>query len=108
MFDCVIPTRSARTGTLYTYKGVINLRNSKHKEDLSPIEEDCNCYTCKNFSKAYLRHLLLSEELTFYTLSTIHNLFFFNRLMEDIRRAIKGGYFKEFFKEFYGRLEEKA
>ncbi len=89
MFDCVVPTRSARTGILYTSKGIVNIRNEVNKFSFDPPDPECNCYTCKNFTKAYLRHLFVSEEITSYVLNTIHNLTFYNRLMMDIRDAIR-------------------
>ncbi|MCS7278259.1 MAG: tRNA guanosine(34) transglycosylase Tgt, partial [Aquificaceae bacterium] len=85
MFDCVAPTRMARTGTLFTSKGKINIRNERYKKDFSPVDEKCDCYTCKNFTRAYLRHLFLAEEISAYILNTIHNLRFYHRLMENIR-----------------------
>ncbi len=108
MFDCVIPTRNARNGTLFTSKGKINIKAAKFKSDFSPPDPDCDCYTCKNFSKAYLRHLYVSGELNAAVLNTIHNLHFYAKLMENIRRAIKAGEFSEFKKEFlsnYHRTE---
>ncbi|MDW8066166.1 MAG: tRNA guanosine(34) transglycosylase Tgt [Aquificaceae bacterium] len=96
MFDCVAPTRMARTGTLFTSKGKINIRNERYKKDFSPVDEKCDCYTCKNFTRAYLRHLFLAEEISAYILNTIHNLRFYHRLMENIREAIKEGRFEEF------------
>ena len=96
MFDCVAPTRMARTGTLFTSRGKINIRNEKYKKDFSPPDPECDCYTCRNFTKAYLRHLFNVEEISAYILNTIHNLRFYHRLMEDIRKAIEEGRFEEF------------
>ncbi len=96
MFDCVAPTRMARTGTLFTSRGKINIRNEKYKKDFSPPDLECDCYTCRNFTKAYLRHLFNVEEISAYTLNTIHNLRFYHRLMENIRKAIEEGRFEEF------------
>ncbi len=96
MFDCVAPTRMARTGTLFTSKGKINIRNEKYKKDFSPPDPECDCYTCRNFTKAYLRHLFNVEEISAYILNTIHNLRFYHRLIEDIRKAIEEGRFEEF------------
>jgi len=107
MFDCVLPTRNARTGTLYTSQGVIDVRHAKWKEDFTPLDPECDCYTCRNFSKAYLRHLFVAEELTAYTLNTIHNLRFYHRLMEQARRAIEEGRFKEFKKDALARVTRK-
>ncbi len=105
MFDCVIPTRNARNGTLFTKKGKIVIKNACYKEDERPIEEDCNCYTCRNFSRAYLRHLFLTRELLVYRLNTIHNLFFYSWLMEQIRKAIKEDRILEFRENFYKNRE---
>ncbi len=99
MFDCVIPTRNARNGTLFTSLGKLNIRNSQYKTDKRPCDPTCNCYTCKNYSRAYLRHLYVSKELLAYRLGTIHNVAFFMNLMERIRRAI--------MEENLGALEEE-
>ncbi len=107
MFDCVIPTRNARTGTLYTSHGVINIRHEKYKRDFSPLDPECDCYTCRNFSRAYLRHLFVCEEISAYILNTIHNLRFYLRLMEDIRNSIKEGRFKEFKKSMLEKVSRK-
>ncbi len=107
MFDCVIPTRTARTGTLYTWQGEINIRKERFKKDFSPLDESCSCYTCKNFSRAYLRHLFVAEEITSYILNTIHNLSFYLQLVRKIRESIKAGRFKEFKKESLERIKRK-
>ncbi len=88
MFDCVLPTRMARNGTLLTKRGRLNLRNARFAEDPGPVEADCGCPTCQRFSRAYLRHLFLSRELLAYRLNTLHNLYYTLSLMADIRRAI--------------------
>ncbi len=88
MFDCVIPTRNGRNGMIFTRNGSINLRNAIHKEDLSPVDDGCSCYTCRSFSRAYLRHLFLSREILALQLATIHNLTFYNWLMASARSAI--------------------
>ncbi len=103
MFDCVAPTRMARTGTLFTTYGRINIRNEVYKNDFTPPDEECDCYTCQNFTKAYLRHLYNVEEITAYILNTIHNLRFYHKLMENIKRSIQEGRFNAFKKEFYGK-----
>ncbi len=90
MFDCVIPTRSARFGRLFVGNSSINLRNSIFRTDKNPIEIGCECYTCTNFSKAYLSHLFHAKEVLAVTLASIHNLFYYQRLMRDIRAAIRG------------------
>lgn len=100
IFDCVLPTRIARHGNALTRNGKINLRNLKYKEDFSPLEEDCDCYACKNFSKAYIRHLILAKETLGGRLLSIHNIRFLTRLMEDIRLSIKESRFLDFKDEF--------
>ncbi|MFN7065800.1 MAG: tRNA guanosine(34) transglycosylase Tgt [Aquificaceae bacterium] len=102
MFDCVAPTRMARTGTLFTSRGRINIRNERYKKDFNPPDPECDCYTCKNFTRAYLRHLFNVEEISAYILSTIHNLRFYHRLMEDIQRTIKEGRFEKFRNSWHG------
>ncbi len=88
MFDCVLPTRNARRGTLFTSQGYVNIRNSRYKDDFSPLDPACACYTCRNFTKAYLRHLFQAKELLAYTLLTLHNLYYYAKLMERVRLAI--------------------
>lgn len=88
MFDCVLPTRMARNGTLLTRRGRLNLRNARFADDPEPVDADCGCPTCRRFSRAYLRHLFLSRELLAYRLNTLHNLYYTLSLMADIRRAI--------------------
>tara|TARA_B110000495_G_scaffold9194_1_gene6652 strand:- start:1231 stop:2349 length:1119 start_codon:yes stop_codon:yes gene_type:complete len=105
MFDCVIPTRHARNGQLYTSKGKINIRLAKFKEDTSPPDPDCACYTCSNYSLAYLRHLEKCGEILGPRLATIHNLHYYQRIMESIRDAIMAGKLPEFvaeLREVYG------
>ena len=100
MFDCVIPTRLARHGNAFTPSGKINLKNAKYKEDFEPIDSDCDCYTCKNFSKAYIRHLMVSKEGLGGRLLSIHNIRFLIKLTEDARKAIKENRFLSFKEEF--------
>jgi queuine tRNA-ribosyltransferase len=101
MFDCVFPTRVARTGTLYTTYGKVNIGNQKYRKDFSPPDPECDCYTCRNYTKAYLRHLFNVDEITAYILNTIHNLAFYKRLMEQMRKAIIEGRFQKWKAEFY-------
>lgn len=101
MFDCVLPTRTARTGTFLTFKGKINIMNAKYAEDLSPIDEECTCYTCRNYSRAYLRHLFKSKEILGARLATWHNIHALHDLMDKIRKAIEEDRFMEFRKEFF-------
>ncbi|MDG2456059.1 MAG: tRNA guanosine(34) transglycosylase Tgt [SAR86 cluster bacterium] len=100
MFDCVIPTRHARNGYLYTSIGEIKIRNSKYKNDYNPLDNDCNCYTCSNFTKSYLHHLDKTKEILGSTLNTIHNLHFYQNLMRDLRLAIETGTLQTFLNEF--------
>lgn len=104
MFDCVIPTRHARNGYLFTADGTLRIRNAKHREDTRPLQEDCSCYTCRNYSRAYLRHLDQCGEILSARLNTIHNLHFYLQLMRDIRAAIEAGAFAEFDRAFRARL----
>ena len=89
MFDCVIPTRVARNGTLYTWRGKVSIKRNEFREDPSPLDPECDCYTCTNYSKAYLRHLFLSGEILGSRLNSIHNIYFYMKLMERIREAIQ-------------------
>ncbi len=100
LFDCVLPTRLARNGALFTRQGRLNIRNARFEVDPLPIEEGCGCYTCRNFSRAYLRHLFKAGEMLGYRLTTIHNVHFLLRLMGDIRAAIADGTYAEFKERF--------
>ena len=99
MFDCVIPTRHARNGYLYTSKGIVKIRNSENKTTLGPIDDNCSCYTCKNFSRSYLHHLDKTKEMLGSTLNTIHNLYFYLNLMRNLRLSIEQGTLQNFIKE---------
>ena len=101
MFDCVMPTRNARNAYLFTRFGTLKLRNSVHKRDLRPIEEGCDCYTCRHYSRAYLHHLDKCNEMLGARLNTIHNLRYYIRLMHDMRAAIEAGRFASFAEDFY-------
>ncbi|HOP86536.1 MAG TPA: tRNA guanosine(34) transglycosylase Tgt [Syntrophorhabdaceae bacterium] len=103
MFDCIIPTRVARNGGLFTWEGKINIKNAKYQKDKRPIDENCGCYTCRTYSRAYLRHLIVSHELTSFYLNTLHNIYFYNELLKKIREAIKMDVFDEFYNEFKSR-----
>lgn len=107
MMDCVLPTRIARHGNAFTKDGKMNIRNSKYKEDFTPIEHDCDCYTCKNFTKAYIRHLILVDESLGGRLLSIHNIRFLIKLTEDAREAIKEDRFSSFKEEFINRYTKK-
>ena len=101
MFDCVIPTRNARTGFLYTRKGILRIRNSRYQDDIRPVDEHCSCNTCRNYSRAYLRHLDKCGEILGSRLNTIHNLHYYQDLMRNIREAIEMNRFDQFATEFY-------
>ena len=105
MFDCIIPTRLARNGTFFTWDGKMNLRNARFTEDARPIVENCSCYTCRTYSRSYLRHLLVSHELTSFYLNTIHNVFFYMEFMKKIRDAVRAGSFEGFYNDFNARYE---
>jgi queuine tRNA-ribosyltransferase len=100
MFDCVLPTRNARNGQLFTRHGTLNICNARFKEDAAPAEDGCDCYTCRNYSRAYLRHLYMSRELLSYRLNTIHNIHYYIRLVKDMRDAICRGEFETFREAF--------
>ncbi len=100
MFDCVLPTRNARNGWLYTSKGVIKLRNSQYRLDTTPPDDQCGCYTCQHFTRAYLHNLQRINEILGSHLNTIHNLYYYQQLMTEIRTAIEAGEFKEYAREF--------
>ena len=106
MFDCVIPTRNARTGYLYTHDGIIKIRNSRYATDTRPLDENCGCYTCQHYSRAYLRHLDKCGEILGARLNTIHNLYYFQDLMRLIRQSIEQNRFEAFAREFYARLSQ--
>ena len=99
MFDCVMPTRHARNGHLFTRAGSLNIRNAVHQKDTGPIEADCACYTCRNYSRSYLRHLDKCGEILGSHLNTVHNLYFYQRLMAEIRAAIEAGSFEAYAAE---------
>ena len=107
MFDCVIPTRNARNGFLFTRFGELKLRNSKHQNDTNPIDDQCGCYTCQHYSRSYLRHLDKCKEMLGAHLNTIHNLYYYQELMSGIREAIENDRFDDFVKEFYALRENK-
>jgi queuine tRNA-ribosyltransferase len=100
MFDCVMPTRNARNGTLFTSSGKISIKRTEFKADSEPLDLDCNCYTCRNYSKAYLRHLFLSKEILSMRLNTIHNLYFYLDFFRKMREAINNGTFGQFKKHW--------
>ncbi len=101
MFDCVMPTRNARNGQLFTSRGTMNISNAKYRLDKNPPDAECNCYTCNNYSRSYLRHLYKSREILSYRLNTIHNIYYYLDLIEKMRKAIKEDRFFEFRQAFY-------
>jgi queuine tRNA-ribosyltransferase len=108
MFDCVLPTRNARNGQLFTREGTLNIKNAQFAEDDRPADPGCNCYACRHFSRAYLRHLFLAGEITASTLNTLHNLSFYLDTMRRIREAIVFGSFETFRQEFHRTLTRRA
>ena len=98
-FDCVMPSRNARHGHLFTSKGIINIKNEKYAHDFSPIDENCECPVCKTYSKAYVRHLIKADEMLGMRLAVMHNLFFYNDLTAKIRQALAEGRYEEFYRE---------
>ena len=108
MFDCVLPTRNARNGQLLTSEGPINITNARYAEDDGPADPACSCYTCRNFSRAYLRHLAMAGEMTGGTLNTLHNLSFYLDSMRRIREAISFGRFEDFRQEFHQTFTRRA
>ncbi len=107
LFDCVMPSRNARHGHLFTSNGVINISNKKYERDFSPIDENCQCPTCRNHSRAYVRHLMKADEMLGHRLCVMHNLWFYNTLMEDIRKALDDGCFSEFKREAVERIGKR-
>jgi queuine tRNA-ribosyltransferase len=101
MFDCVMPTRNARNGWLFTRFGDIKIKNAKYKDDMTPLDSSCECYTCKNFSRAYLHHLFKIGEILGSRLNTIHNLHYYLTLMAEMRKAISLGKFNDFVTKFH-------
>jgi queuine tRNA-ribosyltransferase len=103
MFDCVLPTRNARNGQVFARQGTLNISNAKYRHDTRPLDSDCTCYTCRNYSRAYLRHLYMAKELLAYRLNSLHNVYFFLDLMKQVRRAIIEDEFESFRTNFYKR-----
>lgn len=106
IFDCVLPTRIARHGQAFTRKGKINFNNAKYKEDFTPVEEGCDCYTCKNYTKAYIRHLITTDEMLGGRLLSIHNIRFLIKLTEELREAIKENRILEYREEFISKYQK--
>jgi len=108
MFDCVMPTRNARNGYLFTSTGIIKIRNARHRHDTGPLDERCDCYTCRHFSRSYLHHLDKCGEMLGSQLNTIHNLRFYQNLMRGLRGAIEAGTLSDFIREFYALRGESV
>ena len=108
MFDCVLPTRLARHGNAFTRNGKINIKNNKYKEDFQPIDESCDCYTCKNYTRAYVRHLITANETNGGRLLSIHNIRFLIKMTEEIRTSIENGNFQEYKEKFINKYTKKA
>ncbi len=108
MFDCVMPTRNARNGHLFTSEGVVRIRNSRYQSDTRPLDPRCNCYTCRHYSRSYLRHLDKTGEILGARLNTIHNLYYYQQLMRELRAAIEAGTLAEYANEFYARRAQAA
>ena len=107
LFDCVMPSRNARHGHLFTKKGIINLNNNRYEKDMSPIDSECDCPTCRKFSRAYIRHLFKSKEMLAMRLCVIHNLRFYNNLMEEIRKTLDDGSFAEYRDKYVNILDTR-
>lgn len=107
LFDCVMPSRNARHGHLFTDSGIINMNNKKYENDLLPIDPECDCPVCKNFSRAYIHHLIKAKEMLAARLCVMHNLYFYNSLMEKIRNALDEGNFEEFYQKYVNRLDTR-
>ncbi len=108
MFDCVMPTRNARNGHLFVTGGIVKIRNAVHKTDTGPLDPECDCHTCKNYSRAYLHHLDKCNEILGARLNTIHNLRYYQRVMEGLRNAISNGKLDEFVADFYARRGQEV
>ncbi len=108
MFDCVLATRVARNGTALTSRGKVVVRNGKYKEDFTPLDPECDCYCCRNYTKAYLRHLVNVGEMAGGMLLSLHNIAYLHRLMRGLRESILGGYVKDYVREFYKKQEADA
>ncbi len=104
MFDCVMPTRNARNANLFSWSGVLSMRNAAYKDDFNPVDKDCNCYTCRNFTRAYLRHLFIAKEILALELASIHNLYFYLSLVTEARKRILDGSFFEWKNKLVNKL----
>ena len=107
LFDCVMPARNGRHGHLFTWKGIINIKNEKYLRDMEPIDPQCDCPVCRSYSRAYIRHLFKAEEMLAMRFAVMHNLYFYNTLLERIRDALDAGEFAQFRKEYSERLAQR-
>lgn len=107
-FDCVMPSRNARHGNVFSWKGKLNLMNEKYARDPRPIDEDCGCPACRRHSRSYIRHLIKAKEAVGMRLAVTHNLYFYNELTKKIREALDGGYFESFYEKYHNLLAERA
>jgi queuine tRNA-ribosyltransferase len=105
-FDCVLPTRNARNGTLFTSKGKVAIKQAQYAEDKNPIDEQCYCYTCRHYSRGYLRHLYMAKEILSSRLNTIHNLFYYMNFLKEIREAIQKEKLLDFYKNHSTRSQQ--
>ena len=108
MFDCVMPTRNARNGHLFTSEGIVRIRNAPYRDDTRPLDPACECYTCKNYTRAYLHHLDRANEILGARLNTIHNLYYYQVLMRGLRVAIASGTLQDFVDDFYAKRDQTA
>ena len=106
-FDCVMPARNGRHGHLFTWNGIINIKNEKYARDDSPIDPQCSCPVCRRYSRAYLRHLIKADEMLAMRLAVMHNLSFYNELMSRIRASLEGGTFQSFRSDYSGKLDTR-
>lgn len=107
LFDCVMPARNARHGHFNTWNGIVNIKNAKYEKDDSPIDENCDCHVCQNFSKSYMRHLFKANEMLGMRLGVMHNLYFYNTLMKKIRTAIEADVYEEFYNQYINILDKR-
>jgi queuine tRNA-ribosyltransferase len=107
-FDCVMPSRNGRHGKMFTWHGALNLKNEKYTTDDRPVDSGCGCPVCRNFSRAYIRHLFHSEEMLAMRLAVLHNLYFYNELMHRMRDAIDAGEYEAFRREYSGKIDARV
>ena len=107
LFDCVMPSRNARHGHLFTKAGIININNAKYDHDGQPIDPQCSCPVCQNYSRAYIRHLLKAGEMLGMRLAVMHNLYFYNNLMTEIRQVLENGTFEDYKNEYCVKLDTR-